>query len=192
VSKKGKTKAVIAVGFGILAIFLPVPFIDVLLGIAGLVLAILAKKDGFTGHLRTAGLVCSIIGIVVAGVLTFSEDPNMAYETAQVAVQADAIASEPVSTRQQSQESPAADIHPLIGSWYWLTHDYQYVFHTNGQGTRGFELVRESFEWRTESGGLLIISTPIVNERWSYSIQGDTLTLTSRDLGLTFEYTRVR
>ena len=56
--------------FGIFAMFLPIPVVDVILGVAGIVLAALAMKSGSKG-LAIAGLICSIIGTVLAISFTF-------------------------------------------------------------------------------------------------------------------------
>jgi hypothetical protein len=60
----GKGKAIASLVLGIIAIVLPIPILCVIAGIIGIVLASLAKKEGFTGGIRTAGFVCSIIGAV--------------------------------------------------------------------------------------------------------------------------------
>ena len=57
--------AALSLVFGIFAMFLPIPVLDVLLGVAGLVLAVLALKSGSRG-LAIAGLICSIIGTLFA------------------------------------------------------------------------------------------------------------------------------
>jgi len=49
---------------GIAAIWLPIPFLDLVAGIIGLVLALKAKNEGFSGGLQTGGFVLSIIGVV--------------------------------------------------------------------------------------------------------------------------------
>jgi len=66
----GKGKAIAALVLGIIAIFLPIPFLDLACGIVGLVLASSAKKEGFTGGLRTAGFVLSIIGTIWGALYT--------------------------------------------------------------------------------------------------------------------------
>jgi len=62
----GKGMAIAALVLGIAAMVLPVPVLDLAVGVTGIVLAILAKKNGFTGGLRTAGFVLSIIGSIAA------------------------------------------------------------------------------------------------------------------------------
>jgi len=43
------------------------PFLEVIVGIVGIVLAVMAGNQGFKGGKRTAGLVCSIIAVVLGG-----------------------------------------------------------------------------------------------------------------------------
>jgi len=68
----GKKKATAALVLGIIAILLPIPFLDLACGIVGLVLANGAKKDGFTGSVRTAGFVLSLIGTVYGALHTLA------------------------------------------------------------------------------------------------------------------------
>jgi len=62
----GKGKAQVSLALGIVAICLPIPFLDLIAGIIGLVFASMAKKEGFSGGLRTAGFVLSIVGTIYA------------------------------------------------------------------------------------------------------------------------------
>ena len=57
--------AAISLGCGIFAMFLPVPVLDVILGIIGIVFASVAMKSGVKG-LAIAALVVSIVGTVIA------------------------------------------------------------------------------------------------------------------------------
>ena len=59
------TFAVLSLVFGIFAMFLPIPVVDVMLGVAGIVLSIIALNSGSKG-LAIAGLICSIIGTLLA------------------------------------------------------------------------------------------------------------------------------
>jgi len=63
---KGKIMAIVSLVLGITAMLLPVAVIDVILGIAGIVLAVMAKKEGFTGGVQLAGFICSIVGTTLA------------------------------------------------------------------------------------------------------------------------------
>ncbi|MCL2212363.1 MAG: DUF4190 domain-containing protein [Oscillospiraceae bacterium] len=56
---------------GILAMILPIPVIDVILGILGLIFAFIAPSKGCHGGIQTAGLVLSIIGTLNAVLFTF-------------------------------------------------------------------------------------------------------------------------
>ena len=71
-NEAGKGKAIAALVLGICALVLPIPFLDVIMGVVGIVLAVMAKKEGYTGGMATAGLVLSIIGTVSAVIFTFS------------------------------------------------------------------------------------------------------------------------
>ena len=71
----------------------------------------------------------------------------------------------------------------LIGRWAWDTHsNFVYTFNADGTGTRpGIEGVEEIFSWNTSGGELRIDRDAddghIQNERWAFTIEGDTLTL---------------
>ena len=64
-----KVKAIIALVLGILAMTVPVPIIDVVFGVAGIVLANMAKKEG-VGGIAKAAFIVSIIGTVIAVLYT--------------------------------------------------------------------------------------------------------------------------
>jgi len=69
--RPGKGKATASLVLGICSIvFSWVPFAGLILGIVGLVMASLAKREGFIGGIRSGGLVCSIIGTVFASFYT--------------------------------------------------------------------------------------------------------------------------
>jgi len=55
-----------ALGLGIAALLLPVPFLDLIFGIIALVLAITARKKGNRSGLSTGALVMAIIGTIAA------------------------------------------------------------------------------------------------------------------------------
>ena len=55
----------IALALGIAAMIIPIPVLDVIAGVVGIVLAAQARKTG-VGGLAIAGLVVSIIGTVIA------------------------------------------------------------------------------------------------------------------------------
>ena len=58
----GKGLAIGSLVCGIISLFI----FGIILGIVGFILAISAKKKGFTGGMATAGMVLSIIGFVLA------------------------------------------------------------------------------------------------------------------------------
>jgi len=68
----GKGKAIASLVLGICAMVIPIPILDVIMGILGLVFASMSKNEGFNGGIRTGGLVCSIIGTVWAAIFTIS------------------------------------------------------------------------------------------------------------------------
>jgi len=63
--------AIAALVLGIVAMTLPIPVIDIIIGVLGLIFAIVAKRSGHRGGMSTAGLVLSIIGTVWAIWWTF-------------------------------------------------------------------------------------------------------------------------
>lgn len=69
--KQNNTLAIVSLVMGILAIVLAccASWIGIVPGIAGIICAVLANKQGKSG-MATAGLICSIIGIVIALLLT--------------------------------------------------------------------------------------------------------------------------
>jgi len=53
--------AAFSVAFGLFSLFLPIPFLDVAFGVAGIVLSALAMRSGIRA-LAVAGMVLSIMG----------------------------------------------------------------------------------------------------------------------------------
>jgi len=56
--------AVASLVLGIVAMTLPLPVIDIIIGVLGLIFAVIAKKRGHQGGMSTAGLVLSILGTI--------------------------------------------------------------------------------------------------------------------------------
>jgi len=86
----------------------------------------------------------------------------------------------------------------LVGTWEWVfIDDYTYVFNADGTGTRGFTGAREGFTWSTNNDELRINrnsapSGEVRNERWTYSIENNVLTIVSRhEAGLEYSYRRL-
>jgi len=82
----------------------------------------------------------------------------------------------------------------LVGIWVWDVFDgYEYMFHSNGSGMRGFPGRRETFAWSTtEDGGLTLDLGRGRTELWSYEVIEDALTITSRQVAdVEFSYSRV-
>ena len=68
---KGKGIASMVCGIVSLVAF-AAPFFGLGAAIAGLILAQSAARDGYNGAFKTAGLVCSIIGVVLGAIVTVS------------------------------------------------------------------------------------------------------------------------
>lgn len=69
-NKQTNVLAIISLVAGILSIIgaCCIPIVGIIAGIAGIILAILGNKQGKTG-LGTAGLICSIVGLVLSVIL---------------------------------------------------------------------------------------------------------------------------
>jgi len=61
----GKIMAGVGLGLGLFALIIPIPFLDVVAGIVGIILAAMSRKKGSKG-LGVAALVISIIGLLAA------------------------------------------------------------------------------------------------------------------------------
>jgi len=64
--------AVASLVLGIVAMIFPIPVFCVIIGVLGLVFAIIAKKQGHQGGMSTAGLVLSILGTIWSAWLTIT------------------------------------------------------------------------------------------------------------------------
>jgi len=83
--------------------------------------------------------------------------------------------------------------HALVGTWNWDDNQlWQYHFNADGTGARGFSDSMESFTWSTQGNGQIRINSFIIlRENWSYSMDGDALTLSSNQVaGVTYIYIR--
>lgn len=65
-AQPGSGAAIASLVLGIVGLF----FAGIILGIIGLVMAAKAKREGYTGGIRTAGFVLSLIALIVSAVLT--------------------------------------------------------------------------------------------------------------------------
>jgi hypothetical protein len=65
----GKGKGTASLVLGILSIVDPFIVFGVPLGIVGIILAIMSKKEGHVSGVRTAGFVCSIVGLVLNAII---------------------------------------------------------------------------------------------------------------------------
>jgi hypothetical protein len=82
----------------------------------------------------------------------------------------------------------------LVDFWEWdVDAGYRLVFFHEGVGMRGFPGATEDFFWRTEGDDhLLIEAGHLFEESWTFTIEGDVLTITSRQVdGLTWSYIRM-
>ena len=96
------------------------------------------------------------------------------------------------ATALPALDAPDAD-HPLIGTWAWDEDEmYEYNFYPGGTGTRGFHAlgIIDSFTWEAQDDHL-VLRLPIMHESWTFVIDGDVLTIDSRQVpGMTFSYIR--
>jgi len=92
---------------------------------------------------------------------------------------------------------PGVQDSVLVGRWNWDELDIiYYMFNADATGYRDFGAGRDSFTWST-SGTRLNVSLDnplpggIRNERWTYTLSGDILTLASQqEAGMVFNYIR--
>jgi hypothetical protein len=88
---------------------------------------------------------------------------------------------------------------PLAGIWTWVDDfgnlaAWDYVFFSDGSGLRGTTEVFDIFYWETDGDyfGILYIYVPSAVEEWDFTLQGDTLTVSSPDLpGVRLIYNRI-
>jgi len=86
----------------------------------------------------------------------------------------------------------------LVGTWEWeFLDEWTYIFNADGTGSRGIPGVDfESFSWSTAGDRLNINrdsapSGEISNERWTYTLSGNRLTLHSQqDSSMLYNYNR--
>ena len=90
--------------------------------------------------------------------------------------------------------APGAD-HILVGTWAWDANaEYEYVLNADGTGTRGVAsagLIDELL-WVTVDDGIWMNITDGMTERWTFVVENDVLTITSRQVpGMEWSYIRV-
>ncbi|MCL2227345.1 MAG: DUF4190 domain-containing protein [Oscillospiraceae bacterium] len=66
---QGKGMAIASLVLGILSVLDPTFIFGIIMGIVGIVLAVMAKKKGYIGGMATAGMVLSIIGVALNGIM---------------------------------------------------------------------------------------------------------------------------
>ena len=96
-----------------------------------------------------------------------------------------------VRFRRHEVVEPAQGDHPLVGTWVWDDGEiYQYVFHANGEGTRGYIPIVQSFRWTVEDDHL-DLRFRFLTENWTYAINNNVLTIDSRQVNnMTYSYIR--
>ena len=105
------------------------------------------------------------------------------------------IVSRQVSAMEYSYVRVATEgMDKFVGRWTWDGDEtWYYIFEADGYGSRsGFVGGREHFAWLVTVGGGLAIATDGEGvEMWSYEIDDEELTLTSRQVtGMEFSYIR--
>ena len=86
----------------------------------------------------------------------------------------------------------AQEEHQLLGIWAWDGRSiWQYNFHPDGTGARGIAPHKVPFIWQTEDDHL-IMNVAQFEESWTFVIDGNILTLTSRQIDdMEYSYIRV-
>ena len=99
-----------------------------------------------------------------------------------------APAATPAAAPQPTDPTTPTEDHPLVGTWAWDGNSaWRYVFQENGEATRGVGGA-QSFRWWVEDGNVTMAFNGR-QERWTYVVDGDSLTLTSGRS--TYHYYRV-
>jgi len=81
----------------------------------------------------------------------------------------------------------------LVGTWTMVGGSgYQYVFRANGRGTRGIAPLLESFRWREEPNGIVVFSFSFYEERWHFTVSGNSSSFYNGPLPGRFNFNRVR
>jgi len=82
--------------------------------------------------------------------------------------------------------------YQLLGTWGWDEMSaWQYNFYADGTGIRGIGSDLLTFGWRAY-GDHLVMDTDVMQESWTFVIDDDGLTLTSRQIaGMEYSYIRL-
>jgi len=106
----------------------------------------------------------------------------------------------PAADPPATQTPAPSGTHALVGIWSFDENPgWRYYFFPDGTGARG---ASDEFEWSVGTGNLLTITFSsaaanqtfggLLEERWTYTITGGSLTLNSRqNTALSYSYTRV-
>ena len=82
--------------------------------------------------------------------------------------------------------------HPLVGIWEWDDMDtYLYIFNADGNGSRGFAPLIQQFTWEVCEAGHLSMTLGNNTEHWYMTIEGNVLTITSRQVA-NMQYSYIR
>ena len=78
----------------------------------------------------------------------------------------------------------------IIGRWYWDVSDsYIYIFYGDGAVVRGFDPIFIRYYWFTVDDHLIINMDELFAESWTFTTDGDVLTLESRQIpGMIYNY----
>ena len=87
--------------------------------------------------------------------------------------------------------APVSGDHEIVGIWEWDGADtYIYIFNADGNGSRGGTPAIQRFTWEIDGDGLNM-TLGRVDEEWSWEINNNILTITSRQLRNT-QYSYIR
>lgn len=132
-------------------------------------------------------MLVAMLALSACGGFGGSADGPPATPTPEAAAEATPT---PTPTPEPTPE-PVQESEGIVGVWAWdALNMWQYDFNADGTGIRGVG-AEETFTWRTE-GDNLLIETDLMEESWTFVIEGDMMTLTSRQAaGMEYSYIRV-
>ena len=153
-------------------------------------------------------LVISLMGLFMVACGNSDDNGGNDGSDGTAPTQADPVPASETNSEPEPEDEPKPDpeseLEPepatndanssLVGLWNWMGMEY-YTFNADGTG---YMLGSGEIRWATTDGILEICATPdmcgircIAPASWDYSISGDELTLSSRDIpDFVFTYTR--